>query len=71
MINRSLKPARVFETIHFGMMNDTVLLHALIVATTNDFPFKYEHRTDGDTAGRPTQFRLPNRRFQKNVHTAF
>ena len=68
LINRRRVSPRVFETIHFRVMNDAAFLHSLIMSATYDFSVMHQHRTNRNAARRQAFFSFLNRRLHKWVH---
>ena len=67
-VNGGLLPAGIFQTIHFGMMNDTALLDSLIVASPDDLPGMHDDRADRNPTFLKSFFRLFTSGFHEFVH---
>ena len=63
LINGSFKPSRIFQAIHFGVMNDAAALHSLVMAASDNLAVEHQNRADGDSAGSQTCFCLLNCRL--------
>ena len=68
-INRGLEPARILQTIHFRVVDDTPLLDTLIVAASDDFPVTYQNRPDGDAALSQTFSGFLDGGLKERIHT--
>jgi hypothetical protein len=62
--------AGVFETVHFGVMDDAALLHALVVSAPNDFVIAHEDGADGNAAGGTTLAGFVDGSLKKRIHDA-
>src|SRR6267378_8350593 len=65
LVNRSLLAPRIFQAIHFAVVDHTAALDALIVTAANDLAVTNQHRPNRNAAGGQTFFCLCNRSFEK------
>jgi hypothetical protein len=71
LINGGFQAAGIFQAVHFRMMDDAGVLHALIVPASDDLAIEDEDGADGDATGGETFFGFFEGGFKKCVHACF
>ena len=71
LINGGFQATGIFQAVHFRMMDDAGVLHALIVSASDDLAIEDEHGADGDATGGETFFGFFESGFKKCIHACF
>jgi hypothetical protein len=64
-----LKPARVLQTVHFGVAYDATLLNSLIMSATDNLAVDHQDGADGNAALPKPFSRFFNCDLKEIIHT--